>query len=116
MKIFLHNFVAASLIVTVARGQTEDTCSLSALSDAAMEQLNIYDKDLYLEPDCVNGTTPLPVHCNFMGLGQECRGCFLTCDGAMKYMDDFPDEITVWGADAIVHFCPGAEVDDLDEC
>lgn len=69
---------------------------MSALSGAEVEQLGIYGKDLYLEPDCVNGATPLPVHCNYMGLGQECRGCFLTCDGATQYMDDFSEEITVW--------------------
>ncbi|CAB1114879.1 unnamed protein product [Ectocarpus sp. CCAP 1310/34] len=37
----------------------------------------MYDKGLYLEPDCVNGASPMPVHCNYMGLGQECRGCFM---------------------------------------
>ena len=71
-------------------------CSKSSLSQAAQEQLDIYDKDLYLEPACVNGTVPLPVHCNYMGLGQECRGCYMTCEGAMKYMDDFPQEIADW--------------------
>lgn len=69
---------------------------MSALSDAAAEQLSIYDKAVYLEPDCINGATPLPVNCNHMGLGQECRGCFLTCDGAMKYMEDFAAEIAQW--------------------
>lgn len=69
---------------------------MSAISAAAAEQLAIYDKDLYLEPDCVNGAVPLPVHCNYMGLGQECRGCFMTCDGATRYTDDFADEIAVW--------------------
>lgn len=86
-----------------AGGQPEAECSLSALSDAALEQLSIYDKDLYLERDCVNGATPLPVHCNYMGLGQECRGCFLTCDGATKYMGDFSEEIAVWVRSSV--FC-----------
>lgn len=56
----------------------------------------MYDKDLYLEDGCVNGAVPLPVNCNYMGLGQACRGCFTTCAGAQKYMEDFPDEIGVW--------------------
>lgn len=56
----------------------------------------MYDKDLYLEPNCVNGHSPLPVHCNYMGLGQECRGCYMTCCGAMKYMADFADEYAEW--------------------
>lgn len=77
-------------------GQTAEECSKSALSDAAVEQLDIYDKDLYLEPDCVNGATPLPVHCNYMGLGQECRGCYMTCDGVMQYMEDFASEVEIW--------------------
>lgn len=105
--------LAAGIFSTTSYGQE---CSYSALSDAAQEQLDVYDKDLYLEPDCVNGAVPLPVHCNYMGLGQECRGCYLTCDGATKYMEDFPEEIEVWGVDAIIHFCSSAEVDDLDEC
>lgn len=77
-------------------GQTEAECSKAAMSDAAVEQLDMYDKDLYLEADCVNGVVPLPVHCNYMGLGQECRGCFLTCDGATRYQEDFAAEIDVW--------------------
>lgn len=56
----------------------------------------MYDKDLYLEPDCVNGAVPLPVHCNYMGLGQECRGCYMTCEGVERYMEDFADEIEEW--------------------
>ncbi|CAM9343904.1 unnamed protein product, partial [Hapterophycus canaliculatus] len=93
-----------------------EECSLSALPDAAVEQLNMYDKDLYLEDDCINGAVPLPVHCNYMGLGQACRGCYTTCAGAEKYMETFPDEIGVWGVDAIIHFCPDAEVENLEEC
>ena len=64
----------------------------------------MYDKDLYLEPNCVNGYTPLPVHCNYMGLGQECRGCYKTCDGAAKYMADFPSEVAAWVRSSITPF------------
>lgn len=71
-------------------------CSKDELSGAAQGQLDIYDNDLYLEPNCVNGYTPLPLHCNYMGLGQECRGCFMTCDGAKKYKTDFAAEYAVW--------------------
>lgn len=61
-----------------------------------MEQLSIYDKDIYVDSDCVDGETPLPVHCNYMGVGQECRGCFTTCDGAERYMIDYAEEIAEW--------------------
>lgn len=88
-----------------AGGQTASECSLEALSDAAVEQLEIYDKGLYLEPNCANGFTPMPVHCNYMGLGQECRGCFESCDGAMKYMDDWPQEIDVWVRSCVLCWC-----------
>lgn len=56
----------------------------------------MYSKDLYLEPGCVNGTTPLPMHCNYMGLGQECRGCYMTCMGVMMYMQDYAEEYAIW--------------------
>jgi len=68
----------------------------AALSDSDLEQLSIYDKDIYVDSDCVDSETPLPVHCNYMGLGQECRGCFKTCDGALRYMDDYAAEIAEW--------------------
>lgn len=68
----------------------------AALSDADLEQLSIYDKDIYVDFDCVDSETPLPVHCNYMGVGQECRGCFTTCDGALRYMGDYAGELDVW--------------------
>lgn len=77
-------------------GQTEEECSVSALSAAAAEQMDMFGKGLYLEPACVDGTQPLPMHCNYMGIGQECRGCFMTCDGATSYIENFADEIAVW--------------------
>ncbi|CAM9668249.1 unnamed protein product [Ectocarpus sp. 12 AP-2014] len=115
MKIFSHPTAIIFAVLSVARVQAQE-CIVSSLSDAAQEQLSMYDKGLYLEPDCVNGASPMPVHCNYMGLGQECRGCFMTCDGATRYLDDFAEEISVWGVDAIVHFCPDAEVELLEEC
>lgn len=56
----------------------------------------IFDQDLYLEPACTSGATPLPVHCNYMGIGQECRGCYMTCDGVSRYLEDFAEEYAVW--------------------
>eukprot|EP00904_Undaria_pinnatifida_P012394 jgi/Undpi1/8285/HiC_scaffold_25.g10754.m1 len=106
----------AATFLGVARGQTEEECSVSALSAAAAEQMDMFGKGLYLEPACVDGTQPLPMHCNYMGIGQECRGCFMTCDGATSYIENFADEIAVWGEDAVITFCPDAEVDSLDEC
>lgn len=85
---------------------------MSTLSDAAKEQLSIYDKSIYVEPDCVDSATPLPVHCNQMNLGQECRGCYLTCEGARKYIEDFAGEIDEWVSAAaffflcVVRTCP----------
>lgn len=76
--------------------QVSPECDKAALPEAAREQLDKYDKELYLEPDCVDPSTPLPMHCNFMGLGQECRACFMTCDGAERYIMDFADEYAVW--------------------
>ena len=69
---------------------------MSAISAAAAEQLAMYDKDLFLDSNCVDDATPLPFHCNFMGIGQECRGCFTTCDGAAMYIEAFAEEIAVF--------------------
>lgn len=69
---------------------------MDSLTDEQKAGMAKYDKDLYLEEDCINGTVPLPVHCNYLGLGQECRGCFTTCDGAERYLEDFAAEYAVW--------------------
>ncbi|CAN0035810.1 unnamed protein product [Ectocarpus fasciculatus] len=92
------------------------SCNIDSLSDADQQQLALYDSDMYLEDDCVNDSTPLPLSCNYMGLGQECRGCFLTCVGALKYMEDKPEHIEEYGEDAVMNFCPDSEVSDLAEC
>ncbi|CAM9210567.1 unnamed protein product [Ascophyllum nodosum] len=90
-------------------------CSFSSLSDATQEQLAIYAKDIYIEPDCLGGATPLLL-CNYLGLGQECRGCFTTCDGAQDFVSDNPGEIAEVGVSNLLVFCPGAEVDDFSDC
>ena len=53
------------------------SCSRNSLNDANQQHLALYDNDMYLEDDCVKDSTSLPLSCNYMGLGQECRGCFL---------------------------------------
>lgn len=69
-------------------------CIKESLSDADLVSLEIYDNDMYVEPDCVDDSiTELVVGCNFMGLGQSCRGCYMTCEGALKYIEDNGDEI-----------------------
>lgn len=80
----------------------EVECSKASLSDAAQEQLDTYDNDMSLDEKCVDDSaSTLVVGCNYMGLGQECRGCYMTCDGAVKYMEDHPEQIDAWVSEAV---------------
>lgn len=74
----------------------DEPCSVSALSDIAMEQLNTYDRGLYLDPECDSEISSLPFHCNFMGLGLRCRGCFMTMAGARKFKADVGGDMLDW--------------------
>lgn len=72
-------------------------CVASSLSTAALEQLATYDNDIQLDDECVNNEDrKLVVGCNYMGLGQTCRGCYMTCQGALRYLEDYPDQIEEW--------------------
>lgn len=59
------------------------------------EQLEMYDKDLYLDPTCSEVSADPVNHCNMFGIGQDCRACYMTCEGAMAYMIDFSGEYDV---------------------
>lgn len=66
-------------------------CSLDELTDAQRTQMEIYDKDLYLDPNCTSSVGAVH-HCNYMGIAPDCRGCYSTCEGALLYMEDFMEE------------------------
>eukprot|EP00752_Nemacystus_decipiens_P018678 g16744.t2 len=91
----------------------EDPC-VAALSSYAVEKLYQYDRRLYFDPECENDTANLP-YCNFMGLGQGCRGCFMSLAGARKYRAEVvADDTFDWGEEAI-NFCPGTNLENLKE-
>lgn len=56
----------------------------------ASSYLQRYDKAVYTEPMCVSSSVGAPVWCNDFGTGQECRSCWLSCDGARTYASEFP--------------------------
>lgn len=68
-------------------------CKRESLTAADLEGLDVYDYDMYIEPACTEFTEHLPNGCNFMGLGQGCRGCYETCEGALYYIKMHKDEI-----------------------
>lgn len=70
----------------------EAECNRSSLTAADLESLDVYDFDMYIESGCLQ-TTNLPNGCNFMGLGQGCRGCYSTCEGALYYIKMNESEI-----------------------
>eukprot|EP00903_Cladosiphon_okamuranus_P011455 g10790.t1 len=99
----------------VAReAEDDEPCSVSALSVVAMEEINTYERGLYLEPECDGDTPALLSNCNFMGLGRRCRGCFMTLDGARRYRADFAGDMLNQGG-AIINFCPGTDLEKLKE-
>lgn len=53
--------------------------------------MELYDKDLYLDPICTSSVGAV-YHCNYMGIAPDCRGCYSTCEGALLYMEDFIEE------------------------
>eukprot|EP00752_Nemacystus_decipiens_P006195 g5590.t1 len=94
---------------------TRAMCVRSSLTAEDLEGLDVYDFDMYVEPACM---TPehLPNGCNFMGLGQGCRGCYETCEGALYYIKMHKEEINLKGEDVIINFCPDSGVRSIDDC
>lgn len=74
-------------------GSMNAECNRSSLTAADLEGLDVYDLDMYIEPACMETTEHLPNGCNFMGLGQGCRGCYETCEGALYYIKMNKNEI-----------------------
>lgn len=59
------------------------------------EQMDKYGKDLYIDPACSETSIDPVNHCNMFGIGQNCRGCYNTCEGALLYKEDFAAEYAV---------------------
>lgn len=76
--------------------EDDEPCSVSALSADAMEQLDMYERGLYLDQECDSDISALLFNCNFMGLGKRCRGCFMTMAGARKYKAEVADDMLDW--------------------
>lgn len=89
----------------MSAAQTADECSYDNLSEANRGYLDLYDKGVYIDPECAAEHAPGDVvaHCNMFNLGQECRGCHNTCEGALAYREDFPDEYAQY-VSAVVGF------------
>ena len=82
---------AETTTVTIDEETLNLECQRSSMTAADQMQLDVYDTDMYLDPACVSDN--IPNGCNYFGLGQECRGCFMTCDGASTYLEDKAQEI-----------------------
>ena len=82
----------------------EAECVRASLTAADLEGLDVYDFDMYVESACL---TPeyLPNGCNFMGLGQACRGCYETCEGALYYIKMHQDEIALKVGKGVFRSC-----------
>lgn len=74
--------------------QTIDSvCNVDNLPAQIVEaDLDMYDKALYREPACL-GEPPLPAQCDYMGLAEDCSCCFMTCEGANKYLAEYLEDI-----------------------
>ena len=59
-----------------------------------------YDKELFIDPACSEVSIDPVNHCNMMGIRQDCRGCYNTCEGAILYRTDFAEEYAV-----VVSYC-----------
>lgn len=70
-----------------------------------MQYLGRYEKDLVCDPAC-----PGAMNCNMFGVCPGCRGCFMTCKGAVKYVDETS------AIDDAVTFCSDGEVSHVSEC
>jgi len=70
-------------------------CNSESLTTANLEGLDVYEFGMYIEPACMETTEHLVSGCNFMGLGQGCRGCYKTCEGALYYVKMHQEEITL---------------------
>ena len=68
---------------------------MDSLSQETVDELEMYDKEVYNEPACLEAP-PLPIQCNFMGISQDCSACFMTCDGANKFLADTLLDIEEW--------------------
>ena len=66
-----------------------------ALDDSMREQMERYDKELFIDPACSEVSEDPVNHCNMLGIGQNCRGCYNTCEGAIQYRIDFAGEYAV---------------------
>lgn len=55
----------------------------------------MYDKGMYIDPECSDTSIDPLNHCNYLGIGQDCRGCYMTCEGAMRYKEDFAAEYAI---------------------
>lgn len=78
------------LDIYILRTAADNECSMDALTEAQRKQLGKYDKGLFLDPAC--SSDDLPHHCNYMGITQDCRGCYNTCTGVVLYVEDFAEE------------------------
>lgn len=50
--------------------QDDEPCRVSALSTAAVGQLNTHERGLCVDPDCDEDVAFCPAQCNYVGLGQ----------------------------------------------
>ncbi|CAM9848416.1 unnamed protein product [Ectocarpus fasciculatus] len=97
--------------ITVAR---DDASCAERLGEREQLSLATYDMSVYLDAAGCEETllTEAPGWCNSFGIGQECRSCWLSCDGARLYLADF-SSLT---EDKII-FCPGVGLSDFgDDC
>lgn len=67
-------------------GWRDAECRRASLTAEDLESLDVFDFDMYIDPGCMETIEHRPNGCNFMGLGQGCRGCYETCEGALYYV------------------------------
>ncbi|CAM9557023.1 unnamed protein product [Pylaiella littoralis] len=111
MKLAAAAVVCLVAVAAAGSASAQQSCCSSdsdctdQMSPEDIEYNGQFDKTLECDQSC-----PGVVNCNMFGICEQCRGCFESCEGAMKFM-----EVTSLSADVIT-FCSGTGIADVSEC
>ncbi|CAN0013007.1 unnamed protein product [Ectocarpus sp. 12 AP-2014] len=92
----------------------DDASCAERLGEHEQLSLATYDMSVFNDAAGCEETllTEEPHWCNSFEIGQECRSCWLSCDGARLYLADFS-----WSLEDKIIFCPGVGLSDFgDDC
>eukprot|EP00752_Nemacystus_decipiens_P012937 g11450.t1 len=92
-------------------------CSLAGLSKHDRGIMELKGMDVFIDADCAEADawTKTP-RCNMLDIGQNCRGCFSSCDGALAYFAGFQHSDHFFHIRQDIAFCPGSGIASIDTC